>query len=204
MELYQGVKFKYRQIEHSCPDHSLLNRLNYWVFLFSQLGLAPTHSSGAFGNQSFRTAGNSFIITKSSMLPEQNLIRDNYTLVEDYIPDTGEFVTCGAFPPSSECFLHHYIYQADSTIKAILHGHSDLLNQYARTLGIAVTDKFYDYGTQELAESALSIVQEGHRFFILKNHGFVALGSNLDEAGNLTLNHYKTLISQLTHTNKAS
>lgn len=198
METYQGVKFNYRQIAQSCPDHPLLDRLNYWVFLFSQLGLAPVHSTGAYGNQSFRSDDNSFVITKSSMLPERNLNRDNYTLVKTYNPDTSEFLIEGAYPPSSESFLHHYIYQADDEVRAILHGHSDLINVYAKELGIAVTDKFYDYGTQELAASALATMREGHRFFILKNHGFVALGANLDEAGKLTLAHYINLLSSLT------
>ncbi|WP_163339322.1 class II aldolase/adducin family protein [Desulfopila sp. IMCC35008] len=200
METYQGVKFAYRQVSQSCPDHPFLNRLNYWVFLFSQLGLAPVHSTGAYGNQSFRTVNDSFIITKSSMVPEKELNRENYTLVEGYTPDTGIFLTKGASPPSSECFLHHYIYQEDTSIQAIFHGHCDLLSQHAQELGIAVTDKFYDYGTKELAESARLTMSEGNKFFILKDHGFVALGPNLDDAGKLTLTHYMKLISTLSQT----
>lgn len=197
METYQGVKFTYHQISQSCPDHPLLERLNYWVFLFSQLGLAPVHSTGAYGNQSIRAKNDSFIITKSAMSPEQELNKNNYTLVEGYTPDNGVFLTRGAYPPSSECFLHHYIYQGNDQIQAILHGHCDLFSHYAHKLGIAVTNKFYDYGTRELAESARSTMNEGHRFFFLKDHGFVALGSSLDDAGKLTLTHYMKLISSL-------
>lgn len=195
METYQGVKFAIRQLENACPDHPLLSRLNGWSYLFSQLGLAPVHSSGAYGNQSIRTSGNDFIITRSSMTPALALDKTNFTMVTGFDESAGEFLTKGKFPPSSECFLHHMIYQSDHTVGAILHGHSELLNRFAHELGIAVTDRFYDYGTRELADSALEVMSKGHRFFILRDHGFVAVGPTLDQAGDLSIDTYSALLT---------
>ena len=49
-----------------------------------------------------------------------------------------------------------------------------------RALNIPVTKEFHAYGTPELAQSALDIVDHINSFFILKDHGFVALGKDID------------------------
>lgn len=197
METYQGVKFSFEQVADSCPDHQLLPLLDRWVMLFSQLGLAPVHSTGAYGNQSFRTSGSSFIITRSGMFPGKHFDPANYTLVEAFDRKNLSFTTRGSSPPSSESFLHRLIYEENNAVQAIFHGHSELLNTRARQLNIAVTDKFYDYGTIELAESALAVMQQGCSFFILKDHGFVSLGKTLDEAGQQALSYYRKLLTLL-------
>lgn len=197
METYQGVKFSFKQIENSCPDHVSLPLLDRWALLFSQLGLAPLHSAGTYGNQSFRTSGNSFIITRTGMCPAHQFDPSNYTLVESYDKETRSFTTRGASPPSSESFLHRMIYEEHQEINAIFHGHSELFNAQADELEIAVTEAFYDYGTIELAESALAVSRKGCNFFILKDHGFVSLGKTLDEAGKQTLALYQKLLTHL-------
>jgi hypothetical protein len=82
-------------------------------------------------------------------------------------------------------------------IQAILHGHCSLLNIHAEALNIPVTEKFYDYGTPELAQSALLLAAPATPFFILKDHGFVALGEDIVSAGKLTLHYFSDLISLL-------
>lgn len=197
METYQGVKFNYTALSHSCPIHPLLDRLNTWVTLFSDLGLAPVHPSGAYGNQSIRTSGDSFIITRSGLLPERELNTASYTMVESYDDVDSTFMIHGQSPPSSESFLHARLYREDETVNSILHGHSPLINSYADRLNIPVTDRFCDYGTIELAESALEIMNVDTRFFILRDHGFVALGETVDEAGKLTLDYYSRILAIL-------
>ena len=128
------------------------------------------------------------------MIPERNLNPENYTLVERYDPREGVFLTRGTHAPSSECVLHHLIYHEDQSCGAILHGHSELINENASELNIAETKAFYDYGTHELAESAVEMVRAGHRFFNLKDHGFVALGSTIREAGELALTVQKKIL----------
>ncbi len=194
MEIYEGIKFAYKQLSNSCPEHPLLEELNRWVLLFSQLGLSPVHSEGAYGNQSFRVEGDSFFITKTGMIPSRDLIHENYTLVEKYDPQESVFLTRGSHAPSSECVLHNLIYREDKNCGAILHGHSELINELAHELSIAETEQFYDYGTNELAESAVEMVRTGHRFFNLKDHGFVVLGPTIREAGQLALIEQKKIL----------
>ena len=197
MEKYQGVKFRHIQKNKTFPYDSRLAELNHWAYLFSQLGLAPLHAGGAYGNHSYRSSETSFVITKSAMTPKEILQPDNYCQVVGFEEKSVTFYTQGASPPSSESFLHKSLYQSLPHINAILHGHCRLLNIHATALNIPVTKQFHDYGTPELAESAISLVDEFTRFFILKDHGFVALGEDIDTAGDLTLNYYAELIDLL-------
>jgi ribulose-5-phosphate 4-epimerase/fuculose-1-phosphate aldolase len=197
MEKYQGIKFRHHQTKTTFSyDHRLVN-LNRWAFLFAQLGLAPVHAAGAYGNHSYRTNETSFVITKSAMIPAEVLQPADYCHVVGFEENTTTFFSEGIAPPSSECFLHNALYLALPHIKAILHGHCSLLNIHAEALNIPVTEKFYDYGTPELAESALLLAAPATPFFILKNHGFVALGEDIDSAGKLSLRYFSDLISLL-------
>lgn len=194
MESYQGVKFSHRCASSSFSCSKDLEELNKAAYLLSQLGLTPVHPEGAYGNQSYRDSKTSFVITKTGMIPEADLNPDNYTRVVDYDAETSTFVTEGRFSPSSECFLHNEIYAALPEVQAILHGHSALLNIHATQLAIAMTSTFHEYGTMELARSALDLAQKGSNFFILKDHGFVALGKSIHAALQLTLCHYRALL----------
>ncbi len=197
MEQYQGVKFQFSQSAPSFDYDRKLEILNRWVFLFTELGLAPLHSTGAYGNQSYRTTSSSFIITQSGMSPQKQLNAANYVHVIGFDAANGTFMTEGPATPSSESFLHNVLYEALPHINTILHGHSSLLGKYAQQLDIPVTKHFHDYGTPELAESALQMASGNTLFFILKDHGFVALGKDIETAGEITLGYYMKLISLL-------
>jgi ribulose-5-phosphate 4-epimerase/fuculose-1-phosphate aldolase len=131
------------------------------------------------------------------MIPAELLQPDDYCHVVGFEEHSTTFFSEGMSPPSSECFLHHALYQSLPHINAILHGHCSLLNIHAEALNIPVTEKFYDYGTPELAESALLLATPATPFFILKDHGFVALGEDIDSAGKLTLSYFSDLIGLL-------
>jgi L-ribulose-5-phosphate 4-epimerase len=197
MENYQGVKFQHHQIKTTFPHDHRLPHLNHWAYLFSQLGLAPVHADGDYGNHSYRTGETSFIITKSAMIPSEILQPEDYCHVVGFEEHPATFTTEGTSPPSSESFLHNAIYRSLPDINAILHGHCSLINIHAESLNIPVTKKFHQYGTPELAESALELVDQAILFFVLKDHGFVSLGKDIDIAGNLTLNYFSQLITLL-------
>ena len=203
METYQGVKFQHRQIKTTFSCDQRLTDLNRWAYLFSQLGLAPVHvdtagkAVGAYGNHSYRTGDTSFVISRSAMIPSEILQPNDYCHVVGFEDHTNTFLTEGTAPPSSESFLHNALYQALPHIKAILHGHCTPLNIHAESLNIPVTKTFHAYGTKELAESALLLVDQTTCFFILKDHGFVALGEDIASAGKLTLKYFSELIALL-------
>jgi ribulose-5-phosphate 4-epimerase/fuculose-1-phosphate aldolase len=197
METYRGIKFNHQQDTPTFEFDHRLSDLNSITYLFSQLGLTPVHPDGAYGNQSYRTSDSSFIVTKSGMIPQKVLVVENYCHVIQFDKNTTTFISQGKAPPSSECFLHHEIYAALPEITVILHGHSNLLNEYAAKLGICTTEHFHDYGTPELAQSALELARQNQTFFILKDHGFVALGRHLNSTARLVLDYYGQLINLL-------
>jgi len=197
MEQYQGVKFSFQRAGENFHYDRRLAELNRWAYLFSQLGLTPVHAAGAYGNQSYRTGNASFIITRSGMVPAEQLIPENYCHVTGLDESSGTFITEGTATPSSESLLHHALYQAMPGINAILHGHSALLNSHAADLKIPVTRSFQPYGTPELARSAVDLMNGTIRFFILKDHGFVALGEDIAGAGKLTLDYFAEIVRLL-------
>ncbi len=198
MESYQGVKFRHIQTKSAFVYDQRLTLLNHWAHIFAQLGLAPVHGSGAYGNQSYRTGETSFIITKSAMIPAETLRPDNFCHVTGFDKQTTTFFTEGTALPSSESFLHQALYQFLPHINTILHGHCSLLKTHSKALRIPVTKKFYDYGTQELANSALELLgNQPTLFFILKDHGFVALGEDINSAGKLTLSYFSDIVALL-------
>jgi ribulose-5-phosphate 4-epimerase/fuculose-1-phosphate aldolase len=197
MEAYTGVKFLCVKTGDTFVYDERLAVLNTWAFILAELGLTPVHSKGAYGNQSYRTDGNSLIITRSGMIPERRLAVENYVLIEKFDRRSGKFSTKGVYAPSSESILHSLVYSERPAVGAIMHGHSKLLEQYAEELAIPVTASFLPYGTDELAESALNLLIYRGDFIILKDHGFVAVGADIAATGGLVLAHYEKLIGFL-------
>ncbi len=197
METYTGAKFSCTRSGETFPYDERLALLNTWAFILAQLGLTPIHAKGAFGNQSYRTGDTSLIITRSGMIPEQELVLENYVLIEDFDRQSGIFSTRGKGEPSSESILHSILYHDFPGIGAIMHGHSRLFEQYAAELAIPVTSSFHPYGTIELAESALLLLRHRGDFIFLRDHGFVAVGRDLATTGNLVLTFYGRLVDLL-------
>lgn len=193
-EYYSGVKFHCQQKDFAFAATKTLKKLNFWAWLFKELGLAPAHPTGAYGNFSSRTEQHSFLISASGMMPKEKIVASNYCLVTRCDEEAMFLEYCGVTPPSSETLLHHLIYRNRSDVGAILHGHNNLLLKSCKSLCIASTQSYYDYGTKELAAAAseLAIKED---FFILKDHGFVALGKDLNAAGQTTLHFLQKLIA---------
>lgn len=196
METYEGVKFKHRRLTTEFAYDDRLSYLNHSAYIFSQLGLTPVHPEGAYGNQSYRTSDNSFIITKSGMVPGKDMDPSNYCEIVGFDKGSNTFSSHGRSIPSSESFLHNEIYSALPSVHAILHGHSTLLNAHSTVLNIPTTSQFFDYGTIDLARSALELAKN-NSFFILKDHGFVALGTSIKTAEKMVLDYYQQLINLL-------
>ena len=197
MEYYTGIKFTCTKIGDVFDCDERLTTLNSWTWILAELGLTPVHPDGAYGNQSYRSEGDSIVITKSGMLPEQRLVIENYTLIEGHDRKTGNMITRGRSEPSSESLLHLLIYREFPGVGAIMHGHSRLFEHYADQLFIPVTPAFHPYGTIELAQSTTEFLKENGEFIFMKNHGFVAIGMDIDTTGRLVLGYYGRLLDLL-------
>lgn len=184
-EGYSGVKFKTLYNTKASPVHHDNESLIKWCGIFHEYGLAPPYSGGSYGNLSYRTGKNTFIITGTCIGLKGNLDNSCFVEVLQCDPENKEILVNGIRPPSSESFLHDIIYQHRSDIHAVFHGHHQKITCSAGLLGIPLTSKKLPYGTPELAQSVIKLLD--HDFFIIREHGFVSLGKNMETAGNQTL-----------------
>ncbi len=187
---YQGVKFKVVLNNKKAPDDPRINELIKWCQIFSIKSLAPAYEGGSFGNLSFRLKENSneFIITASRVVFDQNLSNDCFIKVTGCDFNNGIISADGMREPSSESMLHFAIYQQRPDINAIFHGHSKEVLEKADKLNLPQTKKEEPYGTIQLVNSVLEIINN-HSFIIMKNHGFIALAKTMGEAGQLATSY---------------
>ena len=126
------------------------------------------------------------MITASGLKNKKNLADDCFVIVQAYDEQTNTFIIEGKKKPSSESIMHHLLYRACGDVNAVFHGHNDLIVKYAEKLKLPVTEKEYESGTIELAKEGLKVLGD-NKVIVLKNHGFVSLGTTMKEAGELAL-----------------
>jgi ribulose-5-phosphate 4-epimerase/fuculose-1-phosphate aldolase len=78
--------------------------------------------------------------------------------------------------------LHYSIYRERKDVNAVFHGHCEKILKHSKELGVQSTLKEEAYGTVELAKRVLDILDD-HDFLIMKDHGFISLGEDMDKAG---------------------
>lgn len=107
--------------------------------------------------------------------------------------------------PSSEAPMHTSILKSRSDVNAVIHTHSPFASTIA-TLGKSIPPIYYmiadigdkvplaeyaTYGTREIAESALKVLEDRNGV-LLEKHGSLAVGENLEDAY-----YYAGLIEEL-------
>jgi ribulose-5-phosphate 4-epimerase/fuculose-1-phosphate aldolase len=185
-ELYVGPRFETVFISSEVPDVEGVEKLMEWCAFFHKHGLAPSHESGTAGNLSFRIkeGENAFCITGAGLQAKCKLQNSDFVEVCECDAAVMKVFAKGTRLPSSESLMHFAVYEKMPHIHAVFHGHNEGLLKQATQLGIPITEVECDYGTPELVESINSMLGK-HSFFIIKNHGFLALGTDMKEAGNL-------------------
>lgn len=193
-EGYQGVRFKTVMIGGSPPIDCGIEELKHWCKIFNDYNLAPPYPGGSFGNLSFRAlcGQNAFVIT-TARTGLGALTSECFAEVSGVNLEQGVVYASGEREPSSESMVHYVIYRERPEINAIFHGHSPEILVQVKELKIPETRKEAPYGTLELVEEVLRIIG-AEPFFVMKNHGFVALGRTMEEAGELTLRMYRQCV----------
>jgi len=196
---YSGVKFKTIFIEKREIKHAGIEELSIWGKKFVELGLAPKIVGGFAGNLSFRTS-NGFIITASGANLSE-LKSDDFVEVKTADINLKQIFVCGLKNASSESFLHHAIYIKLPEINAVFHGHDELTLKYNNLLNIPITEKEQPYGSIELVNEAVKILDNyilnNHKksnYFLLKNHGFISFGKTMNEAGSNAVSQHSLAI----------
>lgn len=170
------------------PDTRDLDKLISWCAKFHEAGLAPSYGGGTFGNLSYRIEKGkpAFVITASAVGLKNKLTHDEFVEVRSVNFETMTVTARGSRNPSSESILHHAIYQKRNDINAVFHGHcEEILNSRAR-LKIMSTEREEPYGSVELVNGVLALIGD-RKIIIMKNHGFIAIGGDMDEAGKIAL-----------------
>jgi ribulose-5-phosphate 4-epimerase/fuculose-1-phosphate aldolase len=175
-EEYVGTKFKTVFARKDPPKDARIDELIKWCRRFAELGLAP----GGSGNMSIRSK-DGFIV--SCTAGNLGLIKaeEFVEVLKADIPGR-ELTVAGAHEPSSESMMHAAVYGARPEIQAVFHGHQDRLVEEAEQMNLPVTAQEQPYGTPEMANEILKILGK-NLFFVMRNHGFVALGESMHETG---------------------
>lgn len=191
---YQGVKFKTVFENKLAPSDTRIEDLKYWCRIFHEKNLAPPYPGGSFGNLSFRIRNdtNNFIITGSRIGLKNSLTNDSFVEVVNCDFENKIIYVNGTREPSSESMLHFAIYKSHPEINAIFHGHCAELLENSSKLEIPTTSKEESYGTMELVNSVLEIIDKND-MVMMKKHGFIALGTTMEEAGEIVLTYLERI-----------
>ncbi|WP_036476652.1 class II aldolase/adducin family protein [Myxosarcina sp. GI1] len=119
--------------------------------------------------------------------------KEHFTLVTEYDLRQNRVKCLGPIKASSESMTHSAVYDADSEIKAIVHGHNLALWRILKGK-VPTTAEDVPYGTPAMAEEIIRLftktkVKE-EKIIIMAGHeeGIITFGKDLTEAGNVLLN----------------
>ncbi len=179
------IRFNSIFVSDQSPRDPRIEELKEWCGEFQKNKLTPEVEGNYTGNLSFRSQ-EGFVITASGLKSKENLTDKCFVYVKDYEEQSNTFYVEGKKQPSSESVMHHLIYKTCEAINAVFHGHNNVIVKNADELKLPVTKKEYETGTIELAKEVLKVLGD-NKVIVLKNHGFVSLGTTMKEAGELAL-----------------
>lgn len=176
-----GVRFETVFLSHNPSEDERTSQLIYWAKRFDKLGLAPKSA----GNLSFRK-GKGFIITATGVALS-DAGRENLVEVLKVEMDKAQIVVYvkGKVVPSKESVLHLEIYGLRPEINAVFHVHDQLVVELADELEVPCTEREQPRGSYEQAQEVSRVLgsAKGARYLVLRNHGVIAMGETLEEAG---------------------
>ena len=179
------IRFKTVFASEKIPYDLKIVELKDWCERFQKNCLTPVVEGNYTGNLSFRS-GRGFVITASGLKNKENLTNECFVYIQSYDEQTNTFVVEGEKKPSSESIMHHLIYVNNEDVNAVFHGHNDLIVRYAEKLKLTITKKKFESGSIKLAKEVLKVLGD-NKLIVLKDHGFVSLGTRMKEAGELAL-----------------
>ncbi|MCX6801498.1 MAG: class II aldolase/adducin family protein [Candidatus Diapherotrites archaeon] len=185
-EVYVGIKYEI-DLQKGERETKHADELIKWCKAFYARGLVSCGGNVA-GNLSTRTKKGFLITPGGQKLGEINAGQ----LVEIVEVDekAHKLKAIGIQNPSSESFLHAAIYKAGKDVNAILHGHNERVTADPKKFGVPETESERPYGTLELRDEVLKILGK-NKLVQMKNHGFIAMGKDIEEAGKIAMELYK-------------
>ncbi len=179
-----GLVFKTVFLSKVPPDDDRIDQLIKWCRRFDRLGLTPESA----GNLSFRTK-KGFIITATEV-ELRTAKKGNLVEVLKVDIENGQIIVYakGELVPSRESILHSGVYDLRPEINAVFHTHDQQVLEYADKLKLPCTEVEQPPGSYELAKEVQRMLElrKDAAYLVLRNHGVIALGRTMAEAGKLT------------------
>ena len=187
---YIGIKF-----EAICIDKKLPGPCEELITAFKENGLRLLHYNMApanGGNMSTRFE-KGFLITASGC--NLGCVEDDEVVyVEEFSLENKLVKYRGCCPSSSETFLHGLLYNEKADILSVIHAHDIAATSMNLSGLLDETEREEPYGTVELAQLCLETFRKGKDIIVLKNHGYVAVGSSLTSAADIIINMHNHLV----------
>ena len=188
---YVGVKFKALLISRKLPPGAAdcYDAFHRTGMRLRKHGMTPANG----GNVSVRLGGG-FVITSSGC--NLGCIEKNELVLVERCNVRSESVHYrGPRKPSSESMMHWLIYRNRPEAGAVIHAHDELATRPELLAGkIEESQREEPYGTIELAHMAIDTFKRKERIIVLKNHGYVAVGPDLDQACDLVVDTHLRLL----------
>jgi L-fuculose-phosphate aldolase len=191
MENYTGVKFNAVQCSGKLPQIAvgLYPEFKKTCDRLKSGGMAE----GNAGNISIKS-GKSFVITSSGS-NLASLVESDLVFVEKCDVDAGKVYYHGSKKPSSESIMHWLIYGQRPDTMAIIHAHDKLLTNFNLINGVVKeSEREEPCGSVDLAKMAARTIGQSEQIIALKNHGYVAIGSDLDTVCDFIIDTHKQLL----------
>jgi len=103
----------------------------------------------------------------------------------------------GTLNPSSESIMHWLIYRDRPEAQAIIHAHDESATRPELLAGkVEESEREEPYGTIELARMAIATFGRAERIIVLKNHGYVAIGPDLNRTCDLVVDTHLKLLGR--------
>ncbi|MBN2101676.1 MAG: class II aldolase/adducin family protein [Candidatus Aenigmarchaeota archaeon] len=192
MKSHLNVNFFTEFIRKEVLTDLRLEDLKYWISRFGFYDLIRPVGKDSYGNLSFRAepGKNEFVITATKEdFHDEKLTPTRFVKVVHCDINNNKVRVHGLENPSRDTFLHYLIYKNRPDINAVFHGHCDRLD-CEPGLNFVTTEKEQPWGSVELAREVEKVLGK-ENFIIMRNHGFLALGKNIDDAGKTTLRAYQ-------------
>jgi L-fuculose-phosphate aldolase len=147
------------------------------------------------GNLSIRFGDGFFISASGANL---GCIEENELILVERCDVEGECVVYrGPMEPSSESIMHWLIYRNRPEAEAIIHAHGEFATRPELLVGVVEeSEREEPYGTVELARMAIATFQRAERIMVLRNHGYVAIGPDLDRTCDLVVDTHLKLLGR--------
>lgn len=193
MDGYVGVKFRAIQCSEEVPPET-----SGFYTLFKRIcdrlkvhDMTPANA----GNLSIRYRDGLIITASGSNLgnfEENELIFVKKCRMEDEL-----VLYHGPIKPSSESIMHWLIYKKRPEAAAVIHAHDEFATCSELLVGeIEESNREEPYGSVELANMAIEMFSRAEKIFVLKNHGYIAVGPDLDSTSDLVVDTHLRLLKK--------